>query len=123
MSRIDNGYHIGTFRMQPGKGCGYEMDVHLPLLIRGPGIGEGVVVPNMVTTHTDLSPLIMSLVGEPPRPDFDGLAFPVTESDLKKADVTRHEHVNIEFWGRSVRSGMLGLDMSLTCLAHRGQVP
>ena len=34
----DNGYHIGQHRLQPGKECGYEEDINIPLIIRGPGV-------------------------------------------------------------------------------------
>ena len=36
----DNGYHIGQHRLQPGKSCGYEEDVNIPLIVRGPGIAS-----------------------------------------------------------------------------------
>jgi N-acetylglucosamine-6-sulfatase len=91
--------------MNPGKSCGYETDVHIPFIIRGPGIEEGGTS-DLVTTHTDLAPLIMSLVGEEPRPEFDGHAFPVHTE--QRASVQKwHEHVNIEYWGGIVRSNTI----------------
>lgn len=29
----DNGYHISQHSMHPGKECGFETDVHIPLII------------------------------------------------------------------------------------------
>ena len=29
----DNGYHISQHRMHPGKECGYETDIHIPLIV------------------------------------------------------------------------------------------
>jgi hypothetical protein len=88
--------------MQPGKKCGYEEDVNVPFMIRGPGIRAGATS-QLVTTHTDLAPLMMSLIGESPRSDFDGLAFPIGGQKLVQAEAKWHEHVNIEMWGYQVR--------------------
>lgn len=32
----DNGYHISQHRMHPGKECGFDTDVHIPLVVVGP---------------------------------------------------------------------------------------
>jgi hypothetical protein len=96
----DNGFHIGQHRLPPGKTCGYEEDIRVPLFIRGPGIPEGHVQ-DSVTTHIDLAPTIFGLAGIPPRSDFDGTAIPLTPD----SDELRHEHVTVEFWGRAVMEG------------------
>jgi arylsulfatase A-like enzyme len=92
----DNGYHIGQHRLQPGKECGYEEDINVPLIIRGPGVPEGLTT-ELVTAHVDLAPTILSLVGEPLKSDLDGSPIPVHSSEFK-ASQTR-EHVNVEYWG------------------------
>jgi Arylsulfatase A and related enzymes len=96
----DNGFHIGQHRLPPGKTCGYEEDIRVPLFIRGPGIPEGHVQ-DSVTTHIDLAPTIFGLAGIPPRSDFDGTAIPLTPD----SDELRHEHVTVEYWGRAVMEG------------------
>jgi hypothetical protein len=96
----DNGFHIGQHRLPPGKTCGFEEDIRVPLFIRGPGIAEGGVE-DSVTTHIDLAPTIFELAGIPAREDFDGTAIPVTEG----FSGTRHEHVTVEYWGRAVVEG------------------
>lgn len=97
----DNGFHIGQHRLPPGKTCGFEEDIRVPLFIRGPGVPEGYVQ-DSVTTHIDLAPTIFNLAGIPPRADFDGTAIPVTPD----FGGTRHEHVTVEFWGRAVMEGI-----------------
>jgi arylsulfatase A-like enzyme len=97
----DNGFHIGQHRLPPGKTCGFEEDIRVPLFIRGPGVPEGYVQES-VTTHIDLAPTIFNLAGIPPRSDFDGTAIPVVP-DFGGA---RHEHVTVEFWGRAVMEGI-----------------
>ena len=73
----DNGYHIGQHRLQPGKGCGIEEDINVPLVMRGPGVPKGEVV-NSVTSHTDLAPTLFEMMGIPLRSDFDGVPIPTT---------------------------------------------
>lgn len=96
----DNGFHIGQHRLPPGKTCGFEEDIRVPLFIRGPGVPAGFVQ-DAVTTHIDLAPTIFDLAGIPPRPDFDGTAIPVTPDSADP----RHEHVTVEYWGRGVMEG------------------
>lgn len=96
----DNGFHIGQHRLPPGKTCGFEEDIRVPLFIRGPGVPEGYVQ-DSVTTHIDLAPTIFDLAGIPAREDFDGTAIPVMP-DFTGA---RHEHVTVEYWGNSVAEG------------------
>ena len=97
----DNGYHIGQHRLPPGKECGYEEDVNVPLIIRGPGVPRGVTT-DQVTSHTDLVPTIFELIGADSRDDFDGA--PVQFDGLNQ----RQEHVNLEYWGFALAEGKYG---------------
>ncbi|KAK0713927.1 arylsulfatase-like protein [Lasiosphaeria miniovina] len=103
----DNGYHIGQHRLQPGKECGFEEDINIPLVVRGPGVPEGRAVTNLVTTHIDLAPTILDLAGAPIRADFDGEAIPLRARDLEAAVGSRHEHVTVEYWGFAIGEGKL----------------
>lgn len=94
----DNGFHIGQHRLQPGKSCGYEEDINIPLIIRGPGVAANHTT-DIVTTHTDLAPTFFDLLGIPQRDDFDGTAIPVTKAGIELAQECRREHVNVEYWG------------------------
>jgi arylsulfatase A-like enzyme len=104
----DNGFHIGQHRLQPGKQCGFEEDINIPLVIRGPAVPRGAIS-EIVSSHTDLAPTILGLIGAKPRDDFDGVAIPVTEKGLGEAERGRHEHVNVEFWGVALTEGKYGL--------------
>ncbi|KAF3010388.1 hypothetical protein E8E15_001426 [Penicillium rubens] len=96
----DNGFHIGQHRLPPGKTCGFEEDIRVPLFIRGPGVTKGYVQ-DAVTTHVDLAPTLFHLAGIPARDDFDGTAIPVTP----EFEGERHEHVTVEYWGSAVVEG------------------
>ncbi|KZF19630.1 Arylsulphatase [Xylona heveae TC161] len=100
----DNGYHIGQHRLQPGKECSFEEDINVPLIIRGPGVPEGEVA-DVVTSHTDLAPTFLKLLGVEPKEDFDGVAIPITRASIDQAKTGRHEHVNVEFWGYGIEEG------------------
>ncbi|KAH7129004.1 alkaline-phosphatase-like protein [Dactylonectria macrodidyma] len=101
----DNGYHIGQYRLPPGKQCGFETGINVPLLSRGPGVPKGLIS-NVTISHPDLAPSIFRMAGIASRPDFDGFAIPLTLPEIRKAATHRAEHVGIEFWGTAVDEGL-----------------
>lgn len=124
----DNGYHIGQHRLQPGKQCPFEEDVHIPLIVRGPGIPKNWST-EIVTTHTDLAPTFVKLAGGELQEDFDGQVLPLnglSRNDTSEAEVSEHlddgsgnsltahtsswttEHINIEAWGVIMSEGNHG---------------
>jgi arylsulfatase A-like enzyme len=58
----DNGFHLGQHRRQYGKNSPYEEDVRVPLLVRGPGIPQGISSTALVL-NIDLAPTIAELAG------------------------------------------------------------
>ncbi|KAF3277462.1 hypothetical protein TWF173_009666 [Orbilia oligospora] len=100
----DNGFHVSQHRLNPGKECGFEDDIRVPFIVRGPGIAEGAVS-KAVTTHIDVAPTLFEIAGIPLREDFDGLAIPL---ERVKQEKRRHEHVNVEYWGFAVEEGSYG---------------
>lgn len=106
----DNGYHIGQHRLQPGKECGFEEDINIPLVIRGPNVPANTTT-DIITSHTDLVPTIFELIGQQAKPEFDGAAIPVTQDKLDLAQSTRHEHVNVEYWGFALTEGQYGQEI------------
>lgn len=105
----DNGFHVGQHRLPPGKSCGYEEDIRVPLVVRGPGVPRGQTE-DAVTTHIDLAPTILKIVGADMRPDFDGTAIPLVaagEESLEgeQWETKRHEHVAVEYWGFAIAEG------------------
>jgi arylsulfatase A-like enzyme len=102
----DNGYHISQHRLNPGKECGFEEDINIPLVVRGPGVPKGKIS-DIVTAHTDLAPTILKIAeGDWKRGDLDGSPIPLHEDALRQQKHSRQEHVNVEFWGRSIPEGI-----------------
>lgn len=98
----DNGWHMGQHRLPPGKTCGYDEDIRVPMYIRGPGIAAGYVE-HATTAHIDIAPSSFRIAGIPLRQDFDGTPVPLGE-----ASESRHEHVAVEFWGGGIAEGYVG---------------
>ncbi len=67
----DNGYHMGEHRLLPGKYTPYETDIHVPLIVRGPGVPAGVVR-NQFAGNLDLAETFADLAGVPPLSFADG---------------------------------------------------
>ena len=67
----DNGYHMGEHRLLPGKYTPYETDLHVPLVIRGPGVPAGVAR-NEYTSDIDLAETFADLAGVAPLSFSDG---------------------------------------------------
>ncbi|KAF3936024.1 Arylsulfatase [Dactylella cylindrospora] len=100
----DNGFHVSQHRLNPGKECGFEDDIRVPFIVRGPGIAEGKISKS-VTTHIDVAPTLFELAGIDQREDFDGIPIPLKPASQTKR---RHEHVNVEYWGFAAEEGSLG---------------
>jgi N-acetylglucosamine-6-sulfatase len=56
----DNGFDHGEHRITDGKARPYEEDIHMPLLVRGPGVAAGSTTHNL-TLNTDYLPTFTDL--------------------------------------------------------------
>lgn len=113
----DNGYHIGQHRLPAGKSCGYEEDINVPFIVRGPGIAKNQVY-HAATSHTDIAPTLFSLANIPLHDDFDGQTMPLfngtsaaNSSHPTFSATTKQEHINVEFWGSQLPEGLYGRDL------------
>jgi arylsulfatase A-like enzyme len=70
----DNGFHLGQFRMPAGKQTPYDFDVHVPLVVRGPGLPAGAVA-NELVGNIDLAPTFAAMAGVPTPAFVDGRSF------------------------------------------------
>jgi N-acetylglucosamine-6-sulfatase len=70
----DNGFELGQHRMDHGKGDGYEDSIHVPLIVRGPGVPARQTVDAMVL-NIDYAPTIAELTGARAADFVDGRSF------------------------------------------------
>jgi len=67
----DNGFHMGQHRLLPSKYTAFEEDIHVPLLLRGPGVPAGKVIDALAET-VDLAPTFAQIAGAKLPRDPDG---------------------------------------------------
>ena len=89
----DNGYHLGQHRMLAGKQTAFDTDIHVPLIVVGPGIPAGRKV-DAVVSNIDLCPTFAELGGEDMSATADGhsLAALLADDvvDWRKAVLIEH---------------------------------
>jgi arylsulfatase A-like enzyme len=83
----DNGFHLGQHRMPAGKQTAYEPDIHVPLLVRGPGVRAGAHV-RWMAGNTDLAPTFEAMAGVRSPSFTDGRSL----LPLLRGDRTSHRH-------------------------------
>jgi arylsulfatase A-like enzyme len=67
----DNGYHMGEYRLLPGKQTAFDTDIHVPLIVTGPGVPAGRVI-SKLASNIDLNPTFETLAGLGVPADVDG---------------------------------------------------
>ncbi len=89
-----------------GKRWPYDSGIHVPLIVRGPGLESGVVLNDLVST-VDLGPTVLSLAGvEIPR-HMQGQAFlgPQSQPERSYVYASRDRHDEAYDMVRAVRDG------------------
>jgi N-acetylglucosamine-6-sulfatase len=96
----DNGFHQGQHRLPGGKDTGFEEDLRVPLLVRGPGVPAGKTLSHM-TVNIDLAPTFAQLAGRSIPPSVDGRSLvpllassPPPMSAWRKAFLMEHGFEN-----------------------------
>jgi len=67
----DNGFHLGEYRMRAGKMTAFDTDIHVPLIVTGPGVPAGRTVEEIVE-NVDLCPTFEELGGVSIPANVDG---------------------------------------------------
>lgn len=75
----DNGFHLGQNGLGRGKGTAYDTDVHVPLLVVGPGVAKGTRAE--LTSNIDLAPTFEEIAGIAPQPYRFGASLVPTFGD------------------------------------------
>jgi arylsulfatase A-like enzyme len=67
----DNGFHLGQHRLPAGKNTEFEEDLHVPMIVRGPGVPRGRVVEHLAL-NIDFAPTFVELARVPAPDLVDG---------------------------------------------------
>lgn len=120
----DNGYHLGQFSMPKDKRHIYETDIHVPLLVRGPGVTAGRVEQG-VALNVDLAPTFLDLAGLPPHGDMDGVSLKPLLLSGASHDSQPRQSFLVEYRGEGVErpfheecpvlQGLSGCDPEVEC--------
>lgn len=103
----DNGFHLGQQGLGVGKGTAYDTDVHVPLLVVGPGVVPGERT--QLTANVDLAATFEELAGLVPRPYRSGRSLVDTFAD---PGLHTRDYVFLEHTGQA--STRLDPDAALT---------
>ena len=101
----DNGFHLGQHRLPAGKELPYDTDVHVPLVVRGPGIAAGTHVSEL-TSNVDLAPTFAAMGGAARSRSFDGGSLLGLMRGHRSAAGTATQAVLLEHWAQR-RGGRL----------------
>jgi N-acetylglucosamine-6-sulfatase len=96
----DNGFHLGQHRLPPGKMTAFEEDIHVPLIVRGPGVPAGKKSDDLAM-NIDLAPTFADLGGAK-LPSFVNGRSLVSEMQGKRPD-TERKAVLVEHYAESGR--------------------
>lgn len=105
----DNGLHMGQHRLLPGKGRGYEEDIRIPLIVRGPGVPANAARADLVS-FADLAPTWAELAGTTLSTVIDGRSLVPILHDTRAAPGWR-QALYVEYYyapGDSPESAMGG---------------
>ena len=67
----DNGIHMGEHRLMPGKSTAFDTDIHVPLVVTGPGVAPAQVIDEIVE-NTDLCATFAEIAGASVPATVDG---------------------------------------------------
>jgi N-acetylglucosamine-6-sulfatase len=99
----DNGYHLGEHRLPAGKQTAYDEDVHVPFIVRGPGVPRDRTQ-NELVGNVDWAPTFADLAGVKP-PDFvDGRSLVPLLRDGPTPDHWRDVFL-LEHWREILKPG------------------
>ncbi|HET6878200.1 MAG TPA: sulfatase [Jatrophihabitans sp.] len=96
----DNGLHLGQHGLKAGKLTAFETDIHVPLVVAGPGIPAGSTNPDVVE-NIDLAPTFEALAGARVSPTQDGRSLVPL---LHGAHPTWRTVALVEHWGPDLSS-------------------
>ena len=96
----DNGYHMGEHSLRPGKQTAFDTDIHVPLIVIGPGVPAGKTRDEIVQ-NIDLCSTFAELGQTAPPPTQTGrslvpLIHGQTVADFRNVALVEHHGANFD---------------------------
>jgi N-acetylglucosamine-6-sulfatase len=96
----DNGYHMGEHSLRPGKQTAFDTDIHVPLIVVGPGVPAAKTASEIVQ-NIDLCSTFAELGQTPPPPTQTGrslvpLLHGQSIADFRNAALVEHHGANFD---------------------------
>ncbi len=100
----DNGFHLGQHRQEAGKLSPYDEDVHVPMVVRGPGVPAGTRR-GEIASNVDLAATFAEIGGLVPSERCDGRSLlPIFKDQPLAASDWRQAHLT-EYWAGQLGPG------------------
>jgi N-acetylglucosamine-6-sulfatase len=118
----DNGYHMGEHRLLAGKMTVFDTDIHVPLIVTGPGVPAGATA-DEITQNIDLCPTFAELAGAAAPASVDGRSLVALLAGQKVPDwrtVALVEHHGPVAWDPADPDAMDLVDQSPYRAPNRG---
>lgn len=91
----------------------YDTDLHIPLIVAGPGVPEGRII-NGLGSNVDTAPTLLNLAGLPDLPDAEGHSLtPIIEGKTQSINQYVYAEEDVAIPMRSVRSAHYKLILNL----------
>lgn len=91
----------------------YDTDLHIPLIVAGPGVPEGRII-NGLGSNVDTAPTLLNLAGLPDLPDAEGHSLtPLIEGKTQSINQYVYAEEDVAIPMRSVRSAHYKLILNL----------
>jgi arylsulfatase A-like enzyme len=106
----DNGLHTGEYRLMPGKLTAYDTDIHVPLVVAGPGVHRGTVSSAM-TENVDLASTFAAIGGRSMSSDGHsllGLLHGRSAAGWRKAVLVEHHGPDLDPANPDRQTGLSG---------------
>lgn len=106
----DNGLHTGEYRLMPGKLTAFDTDIHVPLVVAGPGIRAGASTPSM-SSNIDLAKTFTAMGGTTLAEDghsLMGLLSGAAPADWRNATLVEHHGPALAITDPDAQNGTSG---------------
>ena len=118
----DNGFHMGEHRLIAGKDTPYEEDIRVPMVMRGPGVPEGVRIDAMAL-NIDLAPTFAEIAGIEPPAFVDGRSLLPLLADpaqpWRQSFLIERRQLEEQFIAHAERQGMTAEQLEPARLRRR----